>query len=82
MPYEADLVRNVLHLDRLTTREIMTPRPVVEKLAAELTLREVAAKVNDWTYSRIPIYDADDPETWTWNRMDLRHPWCDPHHVI
>ena len=28
-PIEADLVRNVLHLDNLTTREIMTPRTVL-----------------------------------------------------
>jgi CBS domain containing-hemolysin-like protein len=63
-PYEAQLVSNVLHLDRITTRQIMTPRPVVMKLASDMTLREVSEKVKRFTYSRLPVYDADDPETW------------------
>ena len=64
MPYEAELVRNVLQLDRLTTRDLMTPRPVVEKVPSDMTLREVAERMTDWTYSRVPVYDTDDPETW------------------
>jgi CBS domain containing-hemolysin-like protein len=64
MPYEAELVRNVLRLDEVTTRDIMTPRPVVFKLSSDMTLREVAETVKEWTYSRIPVYAADDPETW------------------
>lgn len=64
MPYEADLVRNVLHLDKRTAREIMTPRPVVMKLASDMTLREVSERVKEFTYSRIPVYDCEDPETW------------------
>jgi CBS domain containing-hemolysin-like protein len=64
MPYEAELVRNVLRLDKVTTRDIMTPRPVVFKLPSDITLREVADNVKEWTYSRIPVYKADDPETW------------------
>ncbi|MBC8876454.1 MAG: DUF21 domain-containing protein [Planctomycetes bacterium] len=64
MPYEADLVRNVLRLDKVRTRDIMTPRPVVFKLPSDMTLRAVAETVKEWTYSRIPVYAADDPETW------------------
>jgi CBS domain containing-hemolysin-like protein len=64
MPYEAEMVRNVLHLDKLTTREIMTPRPVVMKLPSDMTLKEVSEKYKEFTWSRIPIYDCDDPETW------------------
>lgn len=65
MDYEADLVRNVLQLDQIRAREIMTPRPVVMKLPDNLTLKETFEKVEEWTYSRIPLYAADDPETWT-----------------
>ena len=65
MDYEADLVRNVLQLDQISAREIMTPRPVVMKLPDNLTLKETFEKVEEWTYSRIPLYAADDPETWT-----------------
>nr|MDJ0767059.1 CNNM domain-containing protein [Myxococcota bacterium] len=44
MPYEADLVRNVLRLDNVKARDIMTPRPVVFKLTADMTHRAVADK--------------------------------------
>jgi CBS domain containing-hemolysin-like protein len=62
--YEAELVGNVLRLDSVRARQIMTPRPVVLKLPDNLTLREAFAKVKDAVYSRIPVYSSDDPETW------------------
>jgi len=64
MPYEADLVRNVLHLDNVTARQIMTPRPVVLKLPADMTVREVEQKVKEFNHTRIPVYDGNDPEVW------------------
>ena len=64
MPHEAEMVSNVLRLDQVTTRDIMTPRPVVFKLASDMTLREVSEKVKHWTHTRVPVYDADDPESW------------------
>ena len=64
MPYEAELVRNVLHLDKVTTREIMTPRPVVFKVPAEMKLADVSKQVKQWNHSRIPIYESQDPEKW------------------
>ena len=64
MQHEAEMVSNVLRLDQLVARELMTPRPVVFKLPSNTTAREVAGEVADWTHSRIPVYEADDPETW------------------
>ena len=40
LKYEAELVGNVLRLDKIRARQIMTPRPVVLKLPDDLTLRE------------------------------------------
>ena len=64
LPVEAKLVQNVLKLDDIRARDIMTPRSVVFKLPANLTLREVAQRIKDWSHSRIPIYDPNDPEIW------------------
>lgn len=61
---EADLVKNVLALDKITAREIMTPRPVVEKLPDDTTAGQAAKDVEEWIFSRIPIYSATDPEKW------------------
>lgn len=63
--YEAELVRNVLQLDNIKALEIMTPRPVVVKLADNITLREASDRVKQWVHSRIPLYAADEPEIWT-----------------
>ena len=61
---EADLVQNVLHLNDVTAREIMTPRPVVLKFPAGMTVQQLSDRVDDWTYSRIPIFADRDPEIW------------------
>lgn len=61
---EAELVKNVLALDKITAREIMTPRPVVEKLPADTTAGEASRTVKEWIFSRIPIVASDDPEKW------------------
>ena len=64
MPHEAEMVSNVLRLDQLKVRDLMTPRPVVFKLASDTTLEQVARKITQWNHSRIPVYDSDDPESW------------------
>jgi CBS domain containing-hemolysin-like protein len=58
------MVKNVLRLNEITAGQIMTPRPVVLKFPSNMTVRQVSEKIKDWTYSRIPIYSIDDPETW------------------
>lgn len=62
---EATLVSNVLRLNDVTAAEIMTPRPVVFRLADNMTLAEVADSVDEWHYSRVPIHAAGDTEKWT-----------------
>jgi CBS domain containing-hemolysin-like protein len=64
MQLEAELVKNALALDKVTAREIMTPRTVVEKLSDATTVRDAAREVGKAVYSRIPIFDDEDPETW------------------
>ncbi len=64
LTYEAHLIRNVLRIDQVTARDIMTPRAVVMKLSSDMSLKEVSDHVGEFTYSRIPVYEANDPETW------------------
>ena len=65
MPYEADLVRNVLALDQVTAGEIMTPVSVVETLPEQLTLGELAKCTREWHFSRIPLHKKKDPGLWS-----------------
>lgn len=61
---EAELVKNVLRLNEVMAADIMTPRPVVVKFPAGMTVREVSEKIDEWTHARIPVFRDDDPETW------------------
>lgn len=65
MPYEANLVRHVLDLDKLTARDIMTPKSAVVRLAESMTLGEVKGRMQEWSFSRIPVHQADDKGFWT-----------------
>lgn len=69
LPLEADLVRNVLKLNDVTARDIMTPRTVVFKLDASRTVMEVVEELDTCPHSRIQIYAPDDPENWTGQMM-------------
>lgn len=61
LPIEAELVKNVLRLDEIRARDIMTPRTVVFRLPETATVREVADQVARSPYTRIPIYrDGED----------------------
>jgi CBS domain containing-hemolysin-like protein len=64
LPLEAKLVRNVLRLNEVKARDIMTPRTVVFKLEASKTVAEVAEEVGRQPHSRIPIHAAENPEDW------------------
>ena len=56
---EERMIRGVVQLDQTTAREIMVPR--VDMVAAELgtSLEEVAEKMMESGYSRIPVYQDD-----------------------
>jgi CBS domain containing-hemolysin-like protein len=64
LPLEAKLVRNVLRLNEVQARDIMTPRTVVFKQEASKTVAEVAEEVGLQPHSRIPIHAVGEPENW------------------
>ena len=64
LPIEAELVQNVLKLNDLFAKEIMTPRAVVSELKANMTLGEVEAQERVWAHSRLPVYAEGDSERW------------------
>ncbi len=60
--YEELSIHNILNLDIKTVKEVMTPRIVIFSLPAEKTVGEVWNQKNIWQYSRVPIYENNDPE--------------------
>ncbi len=64
LPMEADLVHNVLRLNDVRAREILTPRNVVFKLPGDVTVAEVRDQVLHLPFTRIPVHAEGDPEHW------------------
>jgi len=56
LPVEAELVRNVLKLNQVMARDILTPRNVVVGLPATLTVGDVATQAPQWPFARIPLF--------------------------
>jgi CBS domain containing-hemolysin-like protein len=52
-------VRNALRLDRVTAKELRTPRTVVETLDGGTPLDEIVTNVESWVHSRVPVTDGD-----------------------
>lgn len=61
-PLEGEVIQNVIQLDEILLREVLTPRVVVFRLREDLTLAEVEKELPDWSHSRVPLYSENDPE--------------------
>lgn len=55
-------LRSILGLRNLRVRDIMTPRMVTVTASEEMTLGEFYREKNYLKYSRIPVYEAENPE--------------------
>lgn len=60
--FEEKSIQNILTLDTKTVKETMTPRTVIFSLPAEKTVSEVWDYKDIWPYSRVPVYEDNDPE--------------------
>ena len=57
--YQEKVITNILNLQPLRARDIMTPRTVVFSRSRRQPLAQVRAEIQDWRYSRVPLYDED-----------------------
>jgi CBS domain containing-hemolysin-like protein len=58
-PEESVMVRNIIELENKSVRNIMTPRPVMFSLDANMTVAEALPQVSATGFTRIPIYEED-----------------------
>lgn len=59
---ENSMIQNMLRLDDVTAREIMTPSSVVEMAEESMTLREFYQNDAYRQFSRIPVYNAENDD--------------------
>lgn len=63
--FEGSVINNIIGLDGISVKNILTPRVVVFRKDENLTTKEVSKEIADWNYSRIPIFNTDDPDILT-----------------
>lgn len=56
---ESTIIKNLITLEDLIVRDIMTPRTVLTLVDENLSVREVYDKHKNLPFSRIPVYDSD-----------------------
>lgn len=61
---EKSIIQNLLRLEKLLVRDIMTPRSVVLTVDEELTMEEIYKEYKPFVYSRIPVF-KDRPDNIT-----------------
>lgn len=61
-PQEVRWLENALRLDEVKAEDLMTPRPVVYRLPADLPLSHVQRRSQHWIHSRLPVTEDDDPD--------------------
>ena len=55
---EKSIIQNLLRLENLFVRDIMTPRSVVLTLDEDLTLHEIYKEIRPLQFSRIPVFNG------------------------
>jgi len=55
-------VRNALRLDRVTAKDLRTPRTVIETFPADTPIAEVGELVARWEHSRIPLFEPNETD--------------------
>jgi len=58
-PYQESVIDNILSLDAITVKDVMTPRTVIFSLSEHLTLEKAGHKSSRWEHSRFPVYGRD-----------------------
>jgi CBS domain containing-hemolysin-like protein len=56
---EHAIIKNLLRLNNIAAREVMTPRPVLFALPVTKTVEEVLSEYEAIRFSRIPVYNRD-----------------------
>ncbi len=60
--FEGSVITNVIGLDQLLVRDVLTPRVVVFRMCEATLLRDIRDSISEWNFTRVPIFAEDEPE--------------------
>ncbi|MCB0353022.1 MAG: HlyC/CorC family transporter [Bdellovibrionales bacterium] len=59
---EGSVIKNIIGLDQLLVRDVLTPRVVVFRLEKNRTIGDVREDITNWNFSRVPLFDENEPD--------------------
>jgi len=60
--FEGSVIANIIGLDKLLVRDVLTPRVVVFRQEENTLLSEIEKDIPRWRFTRIPLYSDTDPD--------------------
>ena len=60
--FEGSVIQNVVTLDQVLIRDILTPRVVVFRLPETTVIESLRNEILAWSHSRVPVFREDDPD--------------------
>ncbi|MCB0332912.1 MAG: DUF21 domain-containing protein [Bdellovibrionales bacterium] len=59
---EGEVIANVIGLDQILLRDVLTPRVVVFRMKEESAIESLREEIAEWSFSRVPLYSEEDPD--------------------
>jgi len=60
---EGSVIRNIIGLDRLLVKNILTPRVVVFRIEATTKVKEIKSDIPSWNNTRVPLFNDGDNDS-------------------
>jgi len=60
--FEGSVITNVIGLDSLLVKDVLTPRVIVFRVDEALTLGDIAPELAGWSFTRVPTYSLAEPD--------------------
>jgi CBS domain containing-hemolysin-like protein len=64
-PAQTRLLESLMRFDSVRVSDVMTPRPVMTMMPSDATVADLLAKPTADAFSRIPLYEGEDPDNVT-----------------
>ena len=62
---EGSVIKNIVGLDRLLIKNILTPRVVVFRISKDRKVGELKEEIGNWNHTRVPLFDEQSPDQMT-----------------
>ena len=60
--FEGSVIKNIVGLDKMLVKDVLTPRVVVFRLKENTTVEEVRESIMEWNHTRVPLFKEDEPD--------------------